>query len=53
MLRASSGEPVTETASLKVALTVTTSPAFSVLFWMPVALAMATLLTVAGVVSTT
>ena len=46
--------PVTTTvASLMVTVTVTTSPAFSVLFTAPVAVLMATALTVGAVVSTT
>ena len=44
---------VTVTASLKVALAVTTSPAFKKLFCAPVALLKTTLLTVGAVVSST
>src|SRR5260221_714549 len=40
------------TASLNVAVTLTTSPALSVLFWIPVALVIASLLTVGFSVST-
>ena len=46
------GVPVTVVASLMVTVTVTTSPAFSVLLTAPVALLMATALTVGAVVST-
>ena len=52
MFSASCGVPVTVTASLIVTVTLTTSPAFSVLFWMPVAPVIATELTVGEVVST-
>ena len=45
------GVPVTVVASLIVTVTVTTSPAFNVLFWMPVAPLITSELTVGGVVS--
>ena len=51
MFNASCGVPVTVVASLMVALTLNTSPALSVLFWMPVAPVMATVLTVGASVS--
>ena len=43
---------MTVVASLIVTVTLTTSPTFRLLFWMPVALVMATLLTVGPAVST-
>ena len=52
MFRASWGVPVTVTASPKVARTVTTSPALSVVFWLPLAPVMATAVTAGAVVST-
>ena len=52
MVRPSWGVPVTVVASLIVTVTMTTSPTFRVLFWMPKALVIATLLTVGTVVST-
>ena len=52
MLSASCGVPVTVIASFIVTVTLTTSPALSVLFWIPVALVIASLLTVGAVVST-
>ena len=51
MLSPKVGVPVTVVASLMVTVTLTTSPTLSLLFWMPVALVMATLLTVGPVAS--
>jgi len=44
------GTAVTVTASLNVAVTLTTSPALSVLFWIPLALVIASVLSVGAVV---
>src|SRR5438045_3970324 len=52
MLSCSWGVPGTVAGWVEAAVTLTTSPALSVLFWMPIALVIASLLTVGAVVST-